>query len=64
MSIKRLIIADPITVHPDDPLLKAAAVMTSRMIRRLPVVHEGRFIGTVSRADICWALLCASICRD
>lgn len=63
VPIKRLIIAEPITVHPDDPLLKAAAVMTTKMIRRLPVVDDGRFIGTVSRADICWALLCASTGR-
>jgi CBS domain-containing protein len=58
VSIKRLIITDPIVIHPDDQLLHAATVMTAKMIRRLPVVAEGKFIGTVSRADICWALLC------
>lgn len=57
--IKRLIITNPITVHPADELLKAATVMTTKMIRRLPVVANGKFLGTVSRADICWALLCA-----
>lgn len=54
-----LSITNPITVHPSDELLKAATVMTTKMIRRLPVVANGKFLGTVSRADICWVLLCA-----
>ena len=59
--IKRLIITDPIVIHPDDELLHAATVMTAKMIRRLPVVADGKFVGTVSRADICWALLCVPV---
>ena len=58
-TIKRLIITAPITVAPTDELLQTATIMIDRMIRRLPVVENGRFVGTVSRADICWALLCS-----
>jgi CBS domain-containing protein len=58
-SIKRLIIFNPITVTPDEDLLKVSTVMMEKMIRRLPVVERGRFVGSISRADICWALLCA-----
>lgn len=56
-SIQRLIISQPITVHPHDPILKAATVMIDRMIRRLPVVEDHKFLGTISRADIAWAVL-------
>jgi CBS domain-containing protein len=56
--VSRLLIRESITVSPDDELLQPAAVMVSKQIRRLPVVENGRFVGTISRADICWALLC------
>lgn len=57
-SIKDICVTDimtenPITVTPEDPLLKAAQIMTSKMIHRLPVVVGGKLIGSLSRADIC-----------
>ena len=51
------VIKDAITVSPDDPLLKAASTMANKQIRRLPVVGGGKLLGTVSRADICRAVL-------
>jgi CBS domain-containing protein len=51
------VIKDAISVSPDDPLLKAASTMATKQIRRLPVVAKGRLLGTVSRADICRAVL-------
>ncbi|MCA9540242.1 MAG: CBS domain-containing protein [Myxococcales bacterium] len=57
-TIERLIIHNPFIVRPDDALLTAAAVMIDKNVRRMPVVSDdGRYYGTVSRADICWALL-------
>lgn len=52
-----LVITESVTVHPDDDLLHPAAVMVTRQIRRLPVIQDGQFVGTLSRADVCWALL-------
>lgn len=55
--ISRFVIYDAITLKPDDELLKSAVVMAQKNIRRLPVVQDKLFIGTISRADICRAIL-------
>jgi CBS domain-containing protein len=55
--ISRLVIRQSITLRKKDELLKAATVMVDRQIRRLAVVDGECFLGSVSRADICWALL-------
>ena len=51
------LIPDPITLKPEDSLLKAATTMAVKKMRRLPVVKNGKLIGTVSRGDICKAVL-------
>lgn len=56
-QIAPLIIREPITLHPDDHVAKAAAVLISKQIRRLPVVRDGRLLGVVSRANICEAVV-------
>jgi CBS domain-containing protein len=56
-TVDKLIIRDPITLAPDDQLLKAASTMISRYIHRLPVVDDGKLVGTVSRGDLCRAVL-------
>ena len=57
-SIEPLVIRDAITLKPTDDLLMVAHEMVSRQIRRLPVVtDEGRLVGSISRADLCTALL-------
>ncbi len=55
--IEPLVIRDPISLTPRDKALKAATIMVSKQIRRLPVVDAGKLIGTVSRADVCRAVL-------
>jgi CBS domain-containing protein len=55
--IAPLIIREPITLAPDDHVAKAAAVLIGKQIRRLPVVRDGRLLGTVSRANICEAVV-------
>jgi len=55
--ISRFVIYDAITLKPEDELLKSAVVMAQKNIRRLPVVQDRLFIGTISRADICRAIL-------
>ena len=55
--IDRLVIRGSITVSSGDDLLKAATVMITMGIRRLAVVDDGHFMGSVSREDICWGVL-------
>jgi CBS domain-containing protein len=55
--IDRIVIREPIEVHPNDDLMKVAVVMVSRHIRRLHVVEGGKLAGSISRADICRAVL-------
>ncbi len=56
--IDRLVIKNPIVVLPNDPVLVAAAVMVEKQIRCLPVVQFGKLLGTISRSDVCWLLVC------
>jgi CBS domain-containing protein len=56
-SIGPLVIRDPIVMHPDDHVAKAAVILIDRQIRRLPVVESGKLLGTVSRANICQAVV-------
>jgi CBS domain-containing protein len=55
--IRPLVISAPLVVHPDDHVAKVAALMLERHIHRLPVVKDGRLLGTVGRADICQAVV-------
>lgn len=55
--IEPLIIRNPLVVDPDDHVAKAAALMLEKNIHRLPVVKDGRLIGTVGRTDICQAVV-------
>ncbi len=59
--IAPLIIKEPITMRPTDAVAKAAAVMAEKQIRRLPVVEHGKLMGTVSRADVCRAVVYYSL---
>jgi CBS domain-containing protein len=56
-SIDPLIIRNPITVKPDDDVARSATIMVQMQIRRLPVVENDRLLGTISRADICRAVI-------
>ena len=57
--IDEIVITKPIVVTPSSDVVKAAATMASEKIHRLPVVDEGKLVGTISRADICHAVLSA-----
>ncbi len=41
-----------ITIGPETPISRAAAMMTSHHVNRLPVVENGRPVGIVTRADL------------
>ena len=48
-----LMTSPPVTVKPDDPLERAARLMYTRKVKRLPVVDErGHLVGIIGRADL------------
>ena len=51
-QIALLMTRDPVTVGPQDPVIKAAGLLSERGIRRLPVVEDGRLVGMVTVADV------------
>ena len=48
--------ADPVTVEADDPVRKAARLISDTGHNRLPVTDEGRLVGVITRADVLRAL--------
>ena len=43
----------PVTIGPDEPVTRAARLMYSRRVKRLPVINDdGRLIGIVTRSDV------------
>lgn len=46
----------PMSVAPEDPVLKAASYMGVKNLRRMPVTENGRLVGMVSIGDINRAL--------
>lgn len=55
--IAPLVITTPLVVAPDDHVAKVAALMLEKNIHRLPVVKDGRLVGTIGRTDICQAVV-------
>lgn len=55
--IDPLVVRETATVCSTDELARAAIVMIDRGIRRLPVVDGGALVGTLSRADLCRAVI-------
>ena len=55
--IDELVIRKAEVMTPDEDAVKAAAMMVSKQIRRLPVVDGSLLVGTISRADIAVAVL-------
>ncbi len=52
-----LIIDDPIMLHPDEQLFSAAIIMAVKQIHTLPIVHRSHLLGTISRGELCLAIL-------
>jgi len=56
-SIAHLIIHNPIMVKTSDEVAKIATIMIQKNIRRLPVVENNKLVGTISRSDLCRAII-------
>jgi CBS domain-containing protein len=53
LTAEQLMTKPAITIHPDAPIPRAAAVMHTHHVKRLPVVDpQGKLIGIVSRRDL------------
>jgi CBS domain-containing protein len=57
LPIEPLVIREPIVLDPDNHVAQAAAILIDRNIRLLPVVKDGKLVGSVSRADVCRAVV-------
>jgi len=57
LPITPLIVQEPIVVAENDNVAKVAVLLIDKQIRLLPVVKDGQLVGTVSRADICRAVV-------
>lgn len=57
LPITPIIIHEPIVLNPEDHIAKATTVLIDKQIRLLPVVKDGKLVGTVSRADICRSIV-------
>jgi CBS domain-containing protein len=52
MKVKEVMTPNPMTVHSEMPVLKAASFMGLKNLRRLPVEDDGKLVGMVSIGDI------------
>jgi len=57
LPILPFVITEPIVLDPQDHVGKAATVMIDLNIRVLPVIKDGKLVGSVSRADVCQAVV-------
>jgi len=52
MKVEEVMTANPFTVSPDDPVLKAASYMGLKNLRHIPVTDKGKLLGVVTISDI------------
>jgi len=55
--VSSIVTRNVVTVTQDDPVIRAASIMVIKKLKLLPVLKDGRPIGTVSRIDIARALV-------
>lgn len=56
MTAGELMTANPFTVGPDEPILKAASYMGLKNLRHIPVAEDGKLLGVITISDINQAL--------
>ena len=57
LPIAPLIIREPIVLDPENHVAQAATILVDKHIRLLPVVQDSKLVGTISRADVCRAVV-------
>ncbi len=48
--------ANPVTVAPDTPVSKVAALMAKQKVHTLPVVEEEKLVGIIGKMDLVRAM--------
>src|SRR6266545_985425 len=61
-KVGEIMTPEPKTITPETPLNEVVSLMERHRIKRLPVVQDGKLVGTVSRANLLHAL--ASVARE
>lgn len=56
LRVREIMTSRVISTSPDTPLSEVVGIMESRHVKRLPVMHDGKLVGIVSRADLLRAL--------
>lgn len=56
-----LMTKDVVTIDEDTPVAKVAELLETKRIKRVPVMHEGRIVGIVSRADLLHGIATAKL---
>ncbi len=51
-TVKEIMTAPLVAIHPHQEVAEAAKVMAARKIRRLPVIKEGQLVGMLTENDI------------
>ena len=64
LPITPLIIREPIMLDPANHVAQAATILVKKQIRLLPVVKDGILVGTISRADVCRAVVDPSRAKE
>lgn len=60
LQVGRVMERQVTTVSPETRVIEAAAIMTNQGFHPLAVLHEGKLVGVISRADIVRSLLAAA----
>lgn len=57
LQASEIMTSDVITINKEASIEKAASLMVSKKIKRLPVIEDGKIIGIISRMDIIKTLI-------
>lgn len=55
--VGELMTTDVIAIEDDAPVARATRLMTENMLRRLPVVRDGKVVGVITRSDLVLGIL-------
>lgn len=52
IKVAEIMVADPVTVAPDDPVCRAARLMADGRFSCVPVVEDGKVVGIITVTDL------------